>query len=69
MLIIVGMEILWKSLIITLLTFMVNYKTINDVLNLRANIGVGMKEKKNKQSGLLFICASTSTHRIDLKKI
>ena len=48
MLIIVGIEILWKSLIITLSTFMVNYKTINDVLNLRANIGVEMKEKIKK---------------------
>lgn len=54
--------------VVTSSPYMVNYKTTNDVFNLRANIGAEMKEKKNK-SGLLFICASTSTHRIDLKKI
>lgn len=32
--------------VLTLSTFMVNYKTIHDVLNLRANIGVEMKKNK-----------------------
>ena len=64
MLIIASMEILWKSLIAFWLSaFLVNYKQINDVLNLKANIYWGGDET-NKQ-----FCLSVSLrnqHTVDL---